>query len=122
MIEHPRYPDGQPILLGQQVRVLDPDDQLPEVSRSGVVVEIHYVAHKDEVWVHTDTGRNVVLMAKRLERAEPQAVEHRPCPDQGRCHHECGAGPCWRVQSCGPLSGVYPGNTWPADVIEAARG
>lgn len=91
MIEHPRYPDGQPILLGQQVRVLDPDGQLPEVSRAGVVAEIHYVAHKDEVWVHTDTGRNVVFTASDLRRVDTDG---------------------WPV---------YPGDTWPADVVVAHR-
>lgn len=30
---------------------------------------------------------------------------YRPmCPDQGTCHHECGAGECFRVHNAGPLS------------------
>lgn len=38
------------------------------------------------------------------------------CPDGGKCNSRraCPAGgPCTRVLSCGPLSGVYPGNRWP---------
>ena len=38
------------------------------------------------------------------------------CPDYGACHHDCGDGPCFRVQYCGPLSGVYPDDEWPVDV------
>lgn len=41
------------------------------------------------------------------------------CPDEGTCHHECDDSPdpiCVRVLTCGPLSGVYPGDQWPADV------
>ena len=25
------------------------------------------------------------------------------CPDDGACHHQCGAGPCFRVLYCAPL-------------------
>lgn len=40
------------------------------------------------------------------------------CPDGGTCHHECtlihGKGkPCFRVLTCGPLSGTFAGDTWP---------
>lgn len=42
------------------------------------------------------------------------------CPDGGACHHECAPVSCFRVGSCGPLSGVYPGDRWPASVV--ARG
>lgn len=36
------------------------------------------------------------------------------CPDDGTCHHDCPlVGPCFRVLHAGPLSGVYPGDTWP---------
>jgi hypothetical protein len=38
------------------------------------------------------------------------------CPDGGTCHHGCTVG-CFRVQTCGPLSGVFPGDRWPADVV-----
>jgi hypothetical protein len=34
------------------------------------------------------------------------------CPDGGACHHQCATG-CFRVEHCEPLSGVFPGNTWP---------
>jgi len=37
------------------------------------------------------------------------------CPDGGTCHHECEAA-CWRVSTCGPLSGVFPGDRWPEEV------
>lgn len=42
------------------------------------------------------------------------------CPDGGPCHHEC-TGSCFRVQCCGPLSGVYPGDTWPVEVLAEHR-
>lgn len=40
----------------------------------------------------------------------------RTCPDGGTCHHQCSAGPCFRVITCGPLSGTYPGDQWPAEI------
>jgi hypothetical protein len=42
----------------------------------------------------------------------------RRCPDDGACHHACEE-TCWRVSACGPLSGVYPGDDWPAEVVAA---
>src|SRR5581483_8743267 len=45
------------------------------------------------------------------------------CPDRGRCHHSCASvAECFRVQCCGPLSGVYPGDVWPADVRASSLG
>lgn len=41
------------------------------------------------------------------------------CPDRGACGHYCADGPCWRVSTCGPLSGVYPGNLWPDRILTA---
>lgn len=42
------------------------------------------------------------------------------CSDGGRCHHDCGLlGACSRVNGSGPLSGVYPGNEWPREVLAA---
>lgn len=52
-----------------------------------------------------------------------EAVREGRCPDGGTCHHQCAARAlCFRVTECGPLSGVYPGDRWPADVRQAARG
>lgn len=42
------------------------------------------------------------------------------CPDTGACHHDCERGSCFRVRCAGPLSiAKYPGDRWPADVVEA---
>lgn len=46
-------------------------------------------------------------------------TDEQRCPDEGRCHHSCKESRCFRVQSCGPLSGVYPDNCWPDDVLRA---
>lgn len=35
------------------------------------------------------------------------------CPDGGMCHHYCVQLDCFRVSCCGPLSGVFPNDTWP---------
>ena len=44
------------------------------------------------------------------------------CPDDGTCHHECpSAAACFRVAWCGPFTGEYPGDDWPAGMTEAAR-
>lgn len=49
--------------------------------------------------------------------AERAPVPKMQCPDGGTCHHQCGIpafhGRCFRVESCGPLSGVYPNDDWP---------
>src|SRR5689334_16823604 len=47
--------------------------------------------------------------------------ERQECPDGGRCHHACGNDPCFRVQCCGPLSGVYYKDRWP-DAVRIAHG
>lgn len=39
------------------------------------------------------------------------------CPDGGTCHHLCEVGRCFRVQCCGPLSGVFAGNQWPQHIL-----
>jgi hypothetical protein len=44
-----------------------------------------------------------------------------PCPDGGACHHGCieqQDWPCYRVLTCGPLSGVMPGDQWPKEVLQ----
>ncbi|QWY81954.1 hypothetical protein SEA_SICARIUS2_49 [Arthrobacter phage Sicarius2] len=41
--------------------------------------------------------------------------EQKSCPDDGRCWHEC-VDRCFRVNNCGPLSGVFDGNEWPDDI------
>lgn len=42
------------------------------------------------------------------------------CPDGGTCRHECAtAKRCFRVRFCGPLSGVYPGDRWPVNLVSA---
>ena len=48
--------------------------------------------------------------------------ERPVCPDGGACHHECKPRQCFRVHSCGPLSGVYKDDEWPKHVAEAFSG
>lgn len=55
--------------------------------------------------------------------AEQDGQPSRRCPDDGTCHHQCtedGRG-CFRTRMCGPLSGVYPDDTWPAEVLVAEQ-
>lgn len=42
------------------------------------------------------------------------------CPDRGACHHQCedNGGKCFRVRTCSPLSGEFPGDKWPSKVKE----
>lgn len=54
-----------------------------------------------------------------LAHADANEITSRSCPDGGTCHHECGTGGCFRVGSCGPLSGIYLGDTWPESVRQA---
>ena len=48
------------------------------------------------------------------------ASEKQQCPDGGACHHDCKER-CFRVETCEPLSGVYPRNVWPAGVRLSPR-
>jgi len=49
-----------------------------------------------------------------------QPVGRVLCPDGGACHHYCRTDEmCFRVETCGPLSGVYAGNRWPDQVVDA---
>jgi len=48
----------------------------------------------------------------------PETISHHDkCPDSGTCHHGCADGNCFRVGSCSPLSGTYPGDAWPDGLI-----
>lgn len=60
-------------------------------------------------------------VSKSNHQVHPDATVWGPCPDGGTCHHQCQAA-CFRVQCCGPLSGVYPRNTWPPEVVQAHGG
>lgn len=66
------------------------------------------------------TGRAHFYALVRLEQLAENAG--KGCPDGGTCHHndhhDCAVF-CWRTRHAGPLSGVYPGDRWPA---EPARG
>lgn len=56
-----------------------------------------------------------------------EQVDLRPkpelrCPDGGYCHHPgCTLMTCFRVLTCGPLSGKYPDDQWPADLVKVHR-
>lgn len=39
------------------------------------------------------------------------------CPDGGSCHHSCERG-CFRVRYCEPFAGTFPGDIWPAHIVE----
>jgi hypothetical protein len=44
--------------------------------------------------------------------------DERRCPDDGYCHHECARG-CFRVLFCEPLSNIFDGDRWPAEIKQA---
>lgn len=70
--------------------------------------------------VETDDDPTTVRFVPYAYRKNHRLVE-RPegrCPDDGTCHHLCESS-CYRVFCCGPLSGVFPGDEWPADVVAA---
>ncbi|QIG58239.1 hypothetical protein SEA_SKOG_87 [Gordonia phage Skog] len=41
---------------------------------------------------------------------------HEKCPDKGTCWHGCDLA-CYRIRIAGPLSGVFPGDTWPEEIV-----
>lgn len=72
-----------------------------------------------DVYADGTVGGVVLIDGGRFGRG--RIVDGRKCPDDGKCHHDCGgAGPCWRVSHCEPLSAAgFPNNEWPADVRAA---
>ena len=46
------------------------------------------------------------------------------CPDDGTCHsvEPCGPRDCYRVKTCGPLTGAFPGDVWPGEVAALHTG
>lgn len=64
--------------------------------------------------------------SKAAQAANRQAREGR-CPDRGYCHGSqigvastiCAPGTCLRVHTSGPLSGVFPDDRWPDEVLAA---
>lgn len=68
-------------------------------------------------------GRAHLYALVRLEQLAENA--EKGCPDGGVCHHnshhDCAVF-CWRTQHAGPLSGVYPGDRWPAELTRRSDG
>lgn len=66
-------------------------------------------------------GTPVLYRVEDRPRGGTQAVAiivDGPCPDGGTCHHDCGlTGACFRVRCCGPLSGVFPDDAWPGEIV-----
>lgn len=66
-------------------------------------------------------------MNGRQSLAEAIARQER-CPDGGYCHgttfaagsEPCEPTACYRVTAAGPLSGVFPDDRWPQDVLVQA--
>ena len=62
-------------------------------------------------------------------RTDHTSVRDGRCPDGGYCHgrslavgsEPCPDGSCLRVRTSGPLSGRFPGNVWPAEVVAANK-
>ena len=101
MTRYSRWPHPVPG-RGERIRVVSPTTGR---EWSGVVIQWLRGAPK----VRTDAGD------VRYFPGAWVAEITRDCPDGGTCHHECGLARCWRVDTCEPLSGVYPGNQWPED-------
>jgi hypothetical protein len=79
--QHPTYADGTPILVGHYVRVVTAalDHHAADHGYAwGVVVEVRFIAHRDEVWISTDTGGAMIFRAADLERLTIPAPPRPP--------------------------------------------
>jgi hypothetical protein len=96
--------------VGQRVELLPHLDLWMMGARYGEVVKL------GRKWVHVklDRGTNWVVQLLPVHLT----VIGMTCPDGGRCHHDCTTG-CFRVNSAGPLSDIYPNDQWPAEVVAA---
>jgi hypothetical protein len=90
------------------------DDQLTRLRPEELLayrVASDLISRRQAVGVNTTCV--LVMAIERLLTGPAQ------CPDGGTCHHRCADGGCFRVETCGPLSGVYPGDRWPEAVVAA---
>ncbi len=60
----------------------------------------------------------VCLAFDRDRRTGTEPLPMWRCPDGGYCHHGCSRA-CFRVLTCGPLSGVWDEDKWPSWIAEA---
>lgn len=67
----------------------------------------------------TQRMEETLRLKDRAWRAEREITPPPPdrCPDDGACHHKCDGGSCFRVRTCEPLSGAFPDDRWPADLL-----
>lgn len=63
--------------------------------------------------------QETMRLKDRAWRAERETQPPPPdrCPDDGACYHKCDGSSCFRVHTAAPLSGVFPDDRWPADVL-----
>jgi hypothetical protein len=67
-----------------------------------------------------DHGMGLPRSREDVRQAFDRALyESNTCPDRARCHHRCPLNACYRVRTCGPVSGVFPRDEWPPEI--AAR-
>lgn len=93
-----------------------------EALRGAAVAVVAAVeAHGYHGAIPADVRATVERLAALLDVHQPAL--RLGCPDGGTCHHGCMSG-CFRVRCCAPLSGVFPGDEWPAAITaaEAAAG
>ena len=88
--------------------------------RAGARIKLGHVVAVSEggVTVALDSGGLRTFTNSSVE-FDPSIYEAKRgrCPDNGACYHGCRVlGPCYRVLACGPLSNVFVGDTWPANV------
>lgn len=84
---------------------------------------IHLMDGRNAKIATIDTAaRTCVLDVWPVTTMLVQYQVRRDCPDGGICHHTCTISEaCFRVGSCGPLSGVFPNNQWPTEIVEQNR-
>jgi hypothetical protein len=110
--EHPRAQGAQ---FTRPIDFAPEGEDPPEHAR-------HWPENGDrpEQWTWWDDD-SVMHVRARLRPGGPEPIswraedQRRECPDGGTCHHDCApSARCFRVETSGPLSGVFPGDEWPA--------
>lgn len=63
--------------------------------------------------------QETMRLKDRAWRAERETQPPPPdrCPDDGACYHKCDGSSCFRVHTAAPLSGVFPDDRWPANLL-----
>ena len=98
--------------------------ELMDTAFAALCAAEHLTGHHGKAITRLLAKAEAVMVRAGLDPMPPPAdtaptfPNRLSCPDNGKCHHGCLSGTCYRVHFCGPLTGHFPGDVWPQDVAD----